>query len=179
VLDALSAVHRDPSLSDGRLLALAGPPGLPGGCEVHGPVSDLFAGRRCTLRLRAKLRLQEEQRRIAIDRIPPGAGVHTVAEAIDRRAERRFRGAAGEFKRIGELPLARLDVDGESVICEGQPGVDLGELTERLLSVYPVETTLIVQLPAPLAAMLRDWVERFGSEDTEDSLAELDDAARQ
>lgn len=46
------------------------------------------------------------------------------------------------------------------------------------MDVYGVSTTVRVDLPRPLPAMLRNWVQAHAAEDLQTSLAALENAVR-
>ena len=54
---------------------------------------------------------------------------------------------------------------GDLLVCVPSPGTTAGELREQLMKVYGVYTTVRVDLPRPLPAMLRNWVKTHAAED--------------
>ena len=67
---------------------------------------------------------------------------------------------------------------GDLLVCVPSPGTTAGELREQLMKVYGVYTTVRVDLPRPLPAMLRNWVKAHPDEDLLGSLAALENAVR-
>ena len=81
------------------------------------------------------------------------------------------------------LPLADLRDKssvrhGDLLVCVPSPGTTAGELREQLMKVYGVYTTVRVDLPRPLPAMLRNWVKTHAAEDLLGRLAALENAVR-
>ena len=82
------------------------------------------------------------------------------------------------------MPLADLRDESSQVrdtdllVCVPSPGTTAGELREQLLNVYGVYTTVRVDLPRSLPAMLRTWVKTYSAEDLLTSLATLENAVR-
>jgi hypothetical protein len=175
VLRAIESLRSDPSLSDRKLRSLIGHPTFPVGCVVQGNLAALFAGRPCALRLLARVQVDHATRTIVIDRIPPGAGIATAAQALAHRSElhKRHEHYRLELQRTAGLPLQLLELDEERVVCEPESGVDLEGFVEQLLTIYPIQTRVHALLPAPLPTILRNWVEAFGSEDIEASFAAI------
>jgi hypothetical protein len=67
---------------------------------------------------------------------------------------------------------------GDLLICVPSRETTAGELREQLMNVYGVYTTVRVDLPRSLPAMLRSWVKARADEDPLTSLAALEDAVR-
>jgi hypothetical protein len=65
---------------------------------------------------------------------------------------------------------------GDLLVCVPSPGTTAGELREQLMNVYGVYTTVRVNLPRSLPAMLRNWVKAHAAEDLLTSLATLENA---
>lgn len=179
VLNAIESLLRDPSMSDSSLQHLVGPPSFPTGCAVETNLAALFAGEPSVLRLLARIRIQDT-RLIVIDHIPPGAGVHTTAEALIHRSKlfRRYRNDPRQSTQLGALAgLAikwiEVDVDRNFVVCEPDPDVDLEDFVSQLQRVYPVETTVQARLPGGLPNILRTWARAHGPAETEVSFAAL------
>jgi hypothetical protein len=184
VIEALREVIRRPRVTGKELTSIVGPPFFLNGCTVTGDFAVLTAGRPTTLRLEARVTVSDDHRHVLIKNFPPNANPDEVAIALAERASRRAWAAEhpGLHGRT-HLPLADLR-DKSSIrhedllVCVPSPGTTAEQLREQLMKVYGVYTTVRVDLPRPLPAMLRNWVKSYAAEDLLGSLAALENAVR-
>jgi len=166
------------------LTSIVGPPCFLNGCTVTGDFAAMAAGRPTTLRLEARVTVSDDQRHVLIENFPPNANPDEVAHTLADRA--RMRAWAAEHPGLyGRTHLPLWDVRDESserhgdlLVCAPSRGTTAGELREQLMNVYGVCTTVRVDLPRPLPAMLRSWVKAHAAEDLLTSLAALETAVR-
>jgi hypothetical protein len=183
VLTTLRSLVRDPGLSDTNIADLVGPPDFLTDCEVSGDLPALVEGHPTSLQLTGRITAADEQHLI-IESLPPDIG---TAEALQEIASRASRPAwAGAFPNLDgatHLPLA--DVEDLSELGEMRlaitlrPGADPEAMKASLRGLPVVAVEVLAAFPAPLAQLLRSWVDRHRAEDIANSLAELDSAVRQ
>lgn len=163
---------------------LVGLPWFPVGCLVTGDADALAEGRRTDLRLHARVSIDDDQHRVVIENIPPNITTEEVAHIVAERASPR-PWAAGHpgLHRLTGLPLADLrDETTERyspsgrIICTPRGDTTPEQLRDMLVHVPGVTTTMPVQLPRPLATIIRSWVRASAREDLAISLARLERA---
>jgi hypothetical protein len=185
VIEALREVIRRPKVTSKELAGIVGPPFFLNGCAVTGDFAAMTAGRPATLRLEARVTVSDDHRHVLIKNFPPNANPDEVAIALAERARRRAWAAdhPGLHGRT-HLPLRDLHDkssqarDTDLLVCVPSPGTTAEQLREQLMKVYGVYTTVRVDLPRPLPAMLRNWVKAHAAEDLLGSLAALENAVR-
>ena len=184
IIEALGEVIQRPRVTGQELTSIVGPPCFLNGCAVTGDFAAMAAGRPTTLRLEARVTLSDDRRHVLIENFPPNANPDEVATTLANRASRRAWAAEhpGLYGRA-HLPLAELRDEssgrhGDLLVCVPSPGTTAGELREQLMNVYGVYTTVRVNLPRSLPAMLRNWVKAHAAEDLLTSLATLENAIR-
>jgi hypothetical protein len=117
---------------------------------------------------------------LVIESLPGQVATTDVVQAIAGRAQSRPRRDFPELAERTGLPVA--DIAGESGGCgvsiqlKLSSGSDPAEVRERLREVDGIAWSSSWQFPAPLAAMLRSWVERHRAEDLQASLTQLEQA---
>ena len=184
IVEALREIIRRPRVTGKELTGIVGPPCFRNGCAVTGDFAAMTAGRPTTLRLEARVTVSDDHRHVLITNFPPNANPDEVAIALAERARRRAWAAdhPGLHGRT-HLPLADLRDQssvryGDLLVCVPSPGTTAGELHEQLMKVYGVYTTVRVDLPRSLPAMLRNWVKAHTAGDLLGSLAALENAVR-
>jgi hypothetical protein len=184
VITALRRLMEEPGLPDGELVSIVGPPDFVTGCAVTGDLAALARGRPTPLRLTAQMTLTDEHHLI-VDSLPPSDVADRVIQTIADRASRRQW--ADSFPSLGRdttLPVAEVrDVstwhDHEvRMALVLQPDADPDTVKERLAGIEGVVTELRAAFPAPLARLLRSWVDSYRGEDIAASLTELETAIR-
>lgn len=166
VLGAVREVLTRPKVPAGELAGLVGLPSFPTGCQVTGDLGELAAGRRTDLRLQAQVTIDDHHRQVIIENIPPNITTSEVAITIADRAARPRPWAASHpgLHCLTDLPLADVIDDTTErapfgrIICIPRPGTSPEELRDTLVHIPGVTTTLPVQLPRPMATMIRNWV---------------------
>jgi DNA gyrase/topoisomerase IV, subunit A len=184
IIEALREVIQRPRVTGKDLISIVGPPCFLNGCTVTGDLAAMTAGRPTTLRLEARVTVSDDNRRVLIENFPPNANIDEVTHTLADRARTRSWAAEhpGLYGRM-HLPLGDLrdessERHGDLLICLPSRGTTAGELGEQLKNVYGVYTTVRVDLPRSLPAMLRNWVKAHADEDLLTSLAALEDAVR-
>lgn len=157
------------AITDAELVELVGLPAFSTECSVDGDPAALAAGAQTRLRLSADVAIETRDggSQLVISRFPPRVGPGDAAEAIAARVDaargRDLRTTHPEL--YDQMDLALRDVRNESIddrgrlVCELLPGADPGMCRDRLLETWPVTDELPVQLRAPLAALVRDFVD--------------------
>jgi hypothetical protein len=119
---------------------------------------------------------------LVIESLPLGGMTTDVVHAIVNRAASRPR-AEPHPGLPATLPVA--DVDEQSgrdgkvrILVTLRPGSDPEAVRHQLAEIHGVSAESYYQFPAPLAFLLRSWVERHRREDLRASLAALEDASR-
>lgn len=121
---------------------------------------------------------------LIIESLPHGVMATEVAHAIvNRAASRPWADSHPGLARTTALPVADVDEqsgqDGEvRILITLRPGSDPEAVRDQLAEIHGVSVESYYQFPAPLAALLRSWVERYRREDLTASLAALEDAIR-
>jgi hypothetical protein len=184
IIEALREVIQRPRVTGKDLTSIVGPPCFLNGCTVTGDFAAMAAGRPTTLRLEARVTVSDDHRHVLIKNFPPNANPDEVAIALAERANRRAWAAEhpGLYGRT-HLPLREIrdessERHGDLLVCVPSPGTTAGELHEQLMKVCGVYTTVRVDLPRPLPALLRNWVKAHAAEDLLGSLAALENAVR-
>jgi DNA gyrase/topoisomerase IV, subunit A len=184
IIEALREVIQRPRVTGKDLTSIVGPPCFLNRCTVTGDFAAMAAGRPTTLRLEARVTVSADQRHVLIENFPPNANPDEVAHTLAGRATMRAWAAEhpGLYGRT-HLPLREIrdessERHGDLLICVPSPGTTAGELCEQLMNVYGVYTTVRVDLPRSLPAMLRNWVKAHADEDLRTSLAALENAVR-
>jgi hypothetical protein len=183
IIEALREVIQRPSVTGKELISIVGPPCFLNGCTVTGDFAAMAAGRPTTLRLEARVTVSDD-RRVVIENFPPNANPDEVATTLANRA--RKRGWATEHPGLygrTRLPLWEVRDEssvrhGDRLVCVPSQRTTAGELRELLMNVYGVYTTVRVDLPRSLPAMLRNWVKAHAAGDLRTSLAALENAVR-
>jgi hypothetical protein len=110
-------------------------------------------------------------------------GTSDAVQAITSRLQlRHWHGSHPELARRIALPVA--DIYDESreydvrIHLSPEPGSDPAAVRNQLLDVDGVGWNATWAFPAPLASMLRSWVEQHQGEDIAASLTRLEDAIR-
>jgi hypothetical protein len=117
---------------------------------------------------------------LVIESLPARTVASEVAQEIARRAASRpWSGSHPELARRTELPVA--DVDDRSayevrIQIRLHPGSDPVAVRDQIATIEGVSVEASCAFPAPLASLLRSWVDRYRSEDIAASLNELEDA---
>ena len=184
IIEALREVVQRPRVTSKELASIVGPPCFLNGCTVTGDFAAMAAGRPTTLRLEALVRVSDDDRHVLIKNFPPNANPDEVATTLTNRA--RMRAWAAEHPGLygrTHLPLVELRDEssvrhGDLLVCVPSPGTTAEQLREQLINVYGVYTTVRVDLPRSLPAMLRNWVEAHAADDLLTSLAALENAVR-
>jgi DNA gyrase/topoisomerase IV subunit A len=155
--------------TDDALAAAVGMPAFPTGCAVTGDFAALAAGSLTKLRVSTDIAIETGDRgtRLLISRVPYGVGASDLGDAIARRVDAvriaRVREAYPDLENQLDLPLR--DVRNESsgdtirVVCELLAGANAELCRQRLLETWPVTIEIPVQLRAPLAVLVRGFVD--------------------
>ncbi|MDP9402048.1 MAG: hypothetical protein M3P85_01660 [Actinomycetota bacterium] len=175
---ALRLAPHDPAIADGELLRVLGPPAFPTRCGVRGEIHRLIKGRRAVLRLSAVIETGAEGDNtfLHISNLPPGVSptqlVYRVLSCVSRRH-------SDDDRLVAQPDLALHDVEdlsarGETKIrCRLAEGADPEMAMERLLEIWGVTIDVSVQLPGPLAELLRSWLRQHAVADTPSALERL------
>ena len=121
---------------------------------------------------------------LVIESLPLGAMTTDVVHAIVNRAASRPRADPHPgLARTTALPVADVDEQsgrdgGVRILVTLRPGSDPETVRDQLAGIHGVSAESYYQFPAPLAILLRSWVERYRREDLRASLAALEDAIR-
>jgi DNA gyrase subunit A len=184
IIEALREIIQRPRATGQDLISIVGPPCFANGCTVTGDFAAMAAGRPTTLRLEARVRVSDDQGSVLIEKFPPNANPDETATTLANRASMRAWAAEhpGLYGR-SHLPLWEIrdessERHGDLLICVPSRETTAGELREQLMNVYGVYTTVRVDLPRSLPAMLRNWVKAHADEDLLTSLAALENAVR-
>ena len=184
IIQALREVIQRPRVTSKDLTSIVGPPCFLNGCTVTGDFAAMAAGRPTTLRLEARVTVSDDHRRVLIQNFPPNANPDEVATTLASRARMRVWAAEhpGLYSRthlpLGDIRDESSERHGDLLVCVPSRGTTAGELREQLMNVYGVYTTVRVDLPRSLPAMLRSWVKAHADEDLLTSLAALETAVR-
>jgi hypothetical protein len=184
IIEALREVIQRPRVTSKDLTSIVGPPCFLNGCTVTGDFAAMAAGRPTTLRLEARVTVSDDHRRVLIQNFPPNANPDEVATTLASRASIRAWAAEhpGLYSRthlpLGDIRDESSERHGDLLVCVPSRGTTAGELREHLMNVYGVHTTVRVDLPRSLPAMLRSWVKAHADEDRLTSLAALETAVR-
>jgi len=120
------------------------------------------------------------QAHLIIESLPAQVVPMDVIQAIVSRAKSRQRRDYPELAERTGLPVADVTDEssgyGVSIHVKLSPGSDPAEVSERLREVDGVAWSSGWQFPAPLATMLRSWVELHRGEDLAASLTQLEQA---
>ncbi len=155
--------------TDDALAAAVGMPAFPTGCAVTGDFAALAEGSLTKLRVSTDIEIETDARgtRLLISRVPYGVGAGDVGEAIARRVDAvrsaRLSEAYPDLENALDLPLR--DVRNESagdttrVVCDLLAGADAELCRDRLLEIWPVTIEIPVRLRAPLAVLVRGFVD--------------------
>jgi DNA gyrase/topoisomerase IV, subunit A len=185
IIEALREVIQRPRIAGHDLISIVGPPCFLNGCTITGDFVAMAAGRPTTLRLEARVTVSDDQGSVLIENIPPNANPDEVATTLAERARRRAW-AADHPGLHGRTHLPLRDIrdkssqarDTDLLVCVPARGTAAEQLREQLMNVYGLYTTVRVDLPRSLPAMLRNWVKAHADEDLLTSLAALEDAVR-
>ncbi|MDQ6949914.1 MAG: hypothetical protein M3256_27615 [Actinomycetota bacterium] len=165
-------------LTDVQLLDAVGPPEFPTGCEVEGDLSGLTRGEATPLRLSARLTQIEAisshdrlRPAIVVSHLPPGIGGNQLIEVLTARARTpEWEPDEPDLATEARLPIADV-ADMTHGTWENtrlhvflSSGVALDSLEAGLKKVWGITIDVRVQLPAPLAPLLRSWVAQHSDE---------------
>jgi DNA gyrase/topoisomerase IV subunit A len=168
VVEALRAASAA-GVSDDDLVTMIGMPAFPTGCLVVGDADSIAAGERTKLRVSSDIAIETDERgtRLLITRTPYDIGPEDVSGAIASRVDAvrsgRLREAFPELENELDLPLR--DVRNESygditrVVCELLDGANAELCRDRILETWPATIEVTVQLRAPLATLVRGFVD--------------------
>jgi DNA gyrase subunit A len=155
--------------TDAELVDIVSPPAFPTRCPVAGDFAALAAGEPTKLRVSSDIAIESDHRgtRLLITRVPYGVSAEEVGEAIARRVDAvrsgRLRARYPDLENALDLPLR--DVRNESagdttrLVCELLAGANAELCRDRLLETWPVTVEFPVRLRAPLAALVRGFVD--------------------
>jgi hypothetical protein len=117
---------------------------------------------------------------LVIESLPARTVASEVAQEIARRAASRpWSGSHPELARRTELPVAEVDDRSAYEVripIRLRPGSDPAAVRDQIATIEGVSVEASYAFPAPLATLLRSWVDRYRSEDIAASLNELEDA---
>ena len=120
---------------------------------------------------------------LMIESLPVRTTINDAARAIAQRAEpRRWYGSHAQLAGRTTLPIA--EVDDRSIGYEVRigvqlrPGADPAVVRDQIATIYGISIEEDWAFPAPLASMMRAWVDRYRGEDIGASLTRLEDAIR-
>jgi len=118
---------------------------------------------------------------LMIESLPAQTSTFDAARAIaDRARARRWHGSHPELARRTSLPLADvIDLSSHYQIRVGlvlEPGTDPAAVRDQVADIDGITLERTWAFPAPLASMLRSWVDRHRLEDVTASLDRLRDA---
>jgi hypothetical protein len=202
VLAALRRLLDDPGVLDSDVLGIVGPPYSTAGCELTGDLDALMQGAPAVVRETAKITITGVPVPPAPAEPPPPvrprAGVthhfaramtglpplrhpaHLVIESLPARISISQAGEA--ITGDAELPLENItDRSGENdvrIMIALRPGSDPVAVRDQLAAIDGITTEATWKFPAPLASMLRSWVDRYRGEDIAESLVSLEYAIR-
>ena len=184
IIEALRETIQRPRATGQDLISIVGRPCFANGCTITGDFAAMAAGQPTTLRLEARVTVSDDQGSVLIENFPPNANPDEVATTLAERARRRAWAAEhpGLYGRT-HLPLREIrdessERHGDLLVCVPAHGTTAEQLREQLMNVYGMYTTVRVDLPRSLPAMLRSWVKAHADEDLLTSLAALEDAVR-
>jgi hypothetical protein len=120
---------------------------------------------------------------LIIESLPARTSSFEVAAEIASRGERRhWHGAPAELVRRTALPVYDVDdqVNGTDIriLLTLDPGSDPAAVRDQLATIPGMSAETACAFPAPLASLLRSWVDDHRSEDIAASLTRLEDAIR-
>jgi hypothetical protein len=185
IMNAIREVFSRPHATSEEITAIIGPPDFPAGCIVTGNLTELAAGVPTDLTLQARITIDEDNRQIVIENIPPNITTGEARQNVADRAKAHETPPGYPYPRqIAGLPITNVrdcsSGDSDRLVCIAEPGTSLEQLRDRLIGVYGVSTSMPVALPRPLPDMVRGWVASHGNADILASLAALEHAiARQ
>ena len=117
---------------------------------------------------------------LVIESLPARTVASEVAQEIARRAASRpWSGSHPELARRTELPVAEVDDQSAYEVripIRLRPGSDPAAVRDQIATIEGVSVEVSCAFPAPLASVLRSWVDRYRSEDIAASLNELEKA---
>jgi hypothetical protein len=120
---------------------------------------------------------------LIIESLPAQTSTADAAGAIaDRAKARRWHASHPELARRTSLPITEVyDLSTHYQIRIGvvlEPGTDPTAARDQVAAIDGITLEHTLAFPAPLASMLRSWVDRHGLEDITASLDRLRDAIR-
>jgi hypothetical protein len=120
---------------------------------------------------------------LVIESLPAAVGSSEAVRAITSRIlSRRWRDSHPELAERAGLPVKDIyDGSGEydvKIYVQLEAGTDPAAARDQLLAVDGVGRDATWAFPAPLAGLLRSWVEEHQGEDIAASLTRLEDAIR-
>lgn len=180
VITALLHLAANTDTSDDALVGLVGSPRFPTGCEIDGDLDDLFSGRFCPVTLRARARQTASNPvEVTVDCFPPGVGPHDAIEALTAASNEPTWARA--YPRLAEevrFPLQGVEDTSshnhEQITCRGTAEATVEDLVRVFRMLWPLGTNMLLQLPAPLPTLLRQWVAAADGEDITASLRQLE-----
>jgi hypothetical protein len=188
VIAALRRLLASPRMTDSDIVEAVGLPDFVTGCVVSGDLEALAGGRPALLHLAARIEIADD-RQLIVTALPPGASAFDVARAV---ASRQVPPPwAQSFPRLSEqatLPIIAVDEqppprDGglagdASIAVTLDPGADAEAVRSQLLGVDGITQEVPAAFPAPLAVLLRSWLNRSDADSLSASLGRLEDAIR-
>ena len=145
---------------------------MPTGCTVAVDLDELAAGARTTIRMSAVIALEAGERgaQLVLSNFPLGASAGEAGNAIAKRVDAGESWRSRRPELHERVSLAVRDVRNESVggstrlVCELEPGADPAVVSVRLREMWPITVELPVRLLAPLAPLLRQYVDDSGNQ---------------
>jgi DNA gyrase subunit A len=165
IIDAVSLAAREPRCSDDDLIAYIGSPVAVTGAAIAGDLAALREGEPARIRYSAKITIESGPPPcLVISNLPPSIGVFEAIEAIEPagKAEAHRSAPRPGDSRSDSPIVAVLDVstgDETRVLVRLQPDADPNAVARLLHDTWPISIEHDLQLPAPLAALVRACVD--------------------
>jgi hypothetical protein len=120
---------------------------------------------------------------LVIESLPARTNAFEVAAEIASRASRRqWHGPHAELARRTSLPVYHVDDQangaGVRILLTLYPNSDPAAVRDQLRTIPGMSADTLSAFPAPLASLLRAWVDGHRGEDLAASLTELENAIR-
>jgi hypothetical protein len=120
---------------------------------------------------------------LVIESLPARTDTSAVAAEIASRAERRqWHGPHADLARRTALPVYYVDDQSKDaevrILVTLYPNSDPTAVRDQLTTIRGISAETPCAFPAPLASLLRSWVDDHRGENMPASLTELDDAIR-
>lgn len=118
---------------------------------------------------------------LVIESLPARAGAAEVAgEIANRAAPLRWHGPVQDLARRTGLPVTYVDDQSKGtevrILLTLHPNSDPAAVRDQLTTIPGISAEMPCAFPAPLASLLRSWVDDHRGEDIAASLTELEDA---